>query len=89
MFLWIPLTFAFYAKFKQDRVGNSIYRGRIVTIHMVQLPFLIYAKLKNYRLLRDMEKKYMSGLSDYEIIHFETLFKQLRSQQTQPAPGFT
>ena len=43
MFLWIPLTFAFYAKYKQDMVANAIYRNRIVTIHLFQLPLLMYS----------------------------------------------
>ena len=40
----IPLSFAFYAKYKQDRIKNATYRSRIITIHLVQLPFLIYVK---------------------------------------------
>jgi len=44
MFLWIPLSFAFYAKYKQDRIKNAMYSSRIITIHLVQLPFLIYVK---------------------------------------------
>ena len=35
MFLWVPVSFAFYAKYKQDPVKNHFMRFRILSIHAI------------------------------------------------------
>ena len=43
MFLWTPLSVAFWMKYRQDPANNRIFKIRMLTIHFFQLPILIYA----------------------------------------------
>jgi len=75
LFLWVPVSFAFYAKYRQDRIANAPLRFRIMSIHAIQLPVIIYAQNKKNTCLEQLERKYLNDLSDYEIQNFDVLFQ--------------
>ena len=45
-FLWVPICFAFFARYRRDPVKNSHMRTRIFYINMIQLPFWLWANYK-------------------------------------------
>ena len=75
LFLWVPVSFMFYAKYRQDRIANHHLRFRIMSIHCIQIPVIIYAQNKKNTCLEQLERKYLNDLSDYEIQNFDTLFQ--------------
>ena len=83
VFLWMPLSIAFIAKYKQDPVKNAALRVRALSIYAIQLPVLFYISFKKNQTMGNLQKKYLNDLSDYEIRNFEKLFSQLRAQQQQ------
>ena len=46
IFLWTPVSIAFYAKYKQDPVKNVALRTRAISIYVIQVPFLFYIAYK-------------------------------------------
>lgn len=56
LFLWVPLTFAFYGKYKSDKVLHKAMPFRIITIHCVQLPLILYTQTQRMRYMRSLEK---------------------------------
>ena len=77
LFLWVPISFAFYAKYRQNPVENHHMRFRVLSIHLVQLPCIVYTSAQRQRIVDDACKKYLADLSDYEIKNFDMLYQQL------------
>ena len=79
-FLWLPISIAFYAKYRSNPKQNGQMFSRIVFIQAIQLPAWYYASYKKRITVAAMEKKYLSDLSDYEVKNFDKLFTHMQGQ---------
>ena len=70
-FLWVPICFAFFARYRRDPVNNAHMRNRILYINTIQLSFWLWANYKKGLAMSKMERKYLADLSDYEINNFD------------------
>ena len=50
-------------------------RTRIVIIHMLQVPLVIYSGYQMEKVCRNAERMHLDDLSDYEIKNFDNLLK--------------
>jgi len=79
-FLWLPVCFAFFLRYRKDPVGNAQMKNRIIGINIFQLSAWIWASYKKGQTMTQMESKYLHDLSDYEIANFEQIYQQLQAQ---------
>ena len=77
----LPLATHWHVKIRSDPGSHRHLLKRIWGFVFLSAPVFLYTNSRARSLYQSLADKYLADLSDYEIVHFDTFYKQIKAQQ--------
>ena len=77
----LPLATHWHVKIRSDPESNRHLLKRIWGVLIVSAPVFLYTNSRTRTIYQTLSAKYLTDLSDYELVHFNTFYRQIKTEQ--------